>query len=465
MPELPEVEIFKRYLSQLEGLVLEQVEILNDKIIKSALGLDTLIGRQLLKVNRYAKYLILNFGDLVLVSHLRMEGKYFVYEPHTYVNKSKHDHIIFTFTNGFKLVYNDTRVFGTMEIYENDKYLQLSRLETLAAEPFTIDLGTFYNKVKKSTKYIKTLLLDQHIIAGVGNIYADEILFATNLSPLCKGNNITYDIASKLIKNAIKILNASINVGGTTIATYAVDNHSGSYQNYLQVHTKAGTSCPKCNDLIKKIQVNGRGTYYCPTCQRIPKTIIGVSGSIATGKSSFCSFLKADKYHLIECDKIVSDLYKNKAPQLFQLLDMYGLVNKGTVTKSDVRRLIFTDKKVKKELEDIIHAKVFEKIRVEIRNCQENIIFVEMPLLFEVDFQKKCQEVIVIYTSDEIQRARLKQRDQLDDSDATLIIENQSMQLTKTQKATILVENNLDLLDLKKKYLNVIKEINKKYGV
>ena len=205
--------------------------------------------------------------DYYLISHLRMEGKYFIKEPNE--NLSKHDHVTFTLNNKQELRYNDTRKFGKMHLVKKDE-LNITPIANLGLEPWDELLTPKYLKEKlNKNKAIKTLLLDQSIITGIGNIYADEILFLSKINPETKGNKLTNKNMKDIIINTKIILEKAIKAGGTTIHSYtSVDGITGLFQQELLVHGRKSESCPNCQTEILKIVVNGRGTYYCPKCQK-----------------------------------------------------------------------------------------------------------------------------------------------------------------------------------------------------
>ena len=145
----------------------------------------------------------------------------------------------------------------------------LKPYRNLGKEPKDITVEELYNSFQKSSISIKTKLLDQTTIAGIGNIYADEILFALRLNPKIPANKVSFEHTKKIINTAIEILEKSYQQGGTTIFSFESFNHQkGNYQNYLMIHNPNLKNCKICNNPIKKIKINGRGTYYCPNCQK-----------------------------------------------------------------------------------------------------------------------------------------------------------------------------------------------------
>lgn len=199
-----------------------------------------------------------------LLSHLRMEGKFFVKNKKE--QRDKHEHVVFSFTDNIELRYHDTRKFGKMYLQKKEKIENNKPLSELGLEPWDRKLTTKYLKDKLSKKPIKTELLNQSIIAGIGNIYADEILFLSKIHPEKESNKLTDKNLEDIIKYTKETLEKAIKLGGTTIKSYtSSEGVHGRFQNELLVHTKE--ICPICKNQIMKIKVGGRGTYYCPKCQ------------------------------------------------------------------------------------------------------------------------------------------------------------------------------------------------------
>ncbi|MDY0139311.1 MAG: DNA-formamidopyrimidine glycosylase [Candidatus Izemoplasmatales bacterium] len=272
MPELPEVETVKETLKNfLIGQKIRKVIAPYPNIIKDDLDSfkDKIIGQQFNDILRYGKYLLFQLDDYVLVSHLRMEGKYFI--RNSLKELSKHEHVIFELDNGKFLSYHDVRKFGTMELVFKGTEFQLESLSKLGfeANDENADINIIYEKFRKANRPVKTVLLDQTVITGLGNIYVDETLFLTKIHPQEIASHLSFDEVSNLIKNARTILNKAIALGGTTIRTYQSSlGVDGRFQNELNVHTLVGKPCPVCSTEIIKIKVGGRGTYLCPNCQK-----------------------------------------------------------------------------------------------------------------------------------------------------------------------------------------------------
>jgi len=270
MPELPEVETVKEKLkkSLLNKRIID-VKVYYDKIIANLSSLEfikTLTNQTIKDITRKGKWIIFELDSNYLLSHLRMEGKYFIKD--VTLEPIKHEHISFIF-NDFSLRYMDTRKFGRMYLLPKDDILNKKPLNELGLEPWDKNLNEEYLKIKFKNKTlpIKSLLLDQSIITGIGNIYADEILFLSRINPTRKAQKLTDIELETIISNTKKVLESAISLGGTTIRTYeSSEGVHGNFQQELFVHTK--DSCKICGTKIEKIRVGGRGTYYCPKCQK-----------------------------------------------------------------------------------------------------------------------------------------------------------------------------------------------------
>lgn len=264
MPELPEVVTVMRALKKkVVGQTIKDIDVFYNPMMADEIK-QKLIGQTILNMDNFGKYLIFHLSDYVLISHLRMEGKYYFKENLTY---GKHDHIIFHLDD-HKLIYNDVRKFGTFDLRTHENYLTIPPLKNLGKEPFDADVDEVYRLMKKRNVYVKTLLLDQTIMSGIGNIYANEILFLSKIHPMKKGVNLTKKDVKKLIDSSIKVLNDSIEKGGSSIHTFTANEVEGWYQLELLVHTKEGVPCKVCGNEIKREMLQGRSIYYCPVCQR-----------------------------------------------------------------------------------------------------------------------------------------------------------------------------------------------------
>lgn len=272
MPELPEVETVRRGLEKLIlGKKISNIDIRYSKMVKTDLAefKRELPGQVIQSMGRRGKYLIFYLSDKVLISHLRMEGKYFYYSDQ--VPERKHAHLFLRFEDGGSLVYEDVRKFGTMELLAPELLEAYFLSKKLGPEPTEqdFDLPTFQKALQKSKKTIKSHLLDQTLVAGLGNIYVDEVLWRAKIHPSRLSNSLTAQEARKVHDETIKVLGQAVEKGGSTIRTYTnAFGEDGTMQEFHQVYDKAGQACSRCGTIIEKIQLGGRGTHFCPKCQR-----------------------------------------------------------------------------------------------------------------------------------------------------------------------------------------------------
>jgi formamidopyrimidine-DNA glycosylase len=231
---------------------------------------EKLRGQKILDLSRRGKYLIFHLEDYYLLSHLRMEGKYF--DRMSGKLPGKHVHVIFKFTNGEELWYDDVRKFGSFHLYDKTTDLEATpSFRVLGVEPFSSILTADYleEKLLGKKKPIKSLLLDQSVFTGLGNIYVDEVLYRGKIHPQTQSSKLSKKELEDVVKYTQEILNRAIELKGTTIKTFSSEHGvSGLFQNELRVHTRKGEPCPACGSPIVKTKVGGRGTYFCPQCQK-----------------------------------------------------------------------------------------------------------------------------------------------------------------------------------------------------
>ncbi len=273
MPEIAEVETVRNTLKKrILNKPIKSVNVRYTKMIESNLEefKKVLVGRSFLDIKRRGKWLIFDLGDYYLLSHLRMEGKYFIKNHEEELNK--HEHVIITFTDNTDLRYHDTRKFGRMNLIKKEELATAEEIAKQGLEPGDKNLTANYlvDKFKKKRLPIKTVLLDQTIISGLGNIYANEVLFAAGIDPLKKACDVSLEEASRIVTESNRIIKAAIKMGGTTIKSYTSSlGVTGRFQQYLCVHKREGMPCLKCGTTILNMKVNGRSTYFCPKCQEV----------------------------------------------------------------------------------------------------------------------------------------------------------------------------------------------------
>lgn len=272
MPELPEVETVRRGLLKIAaGRKINAIDVFYGKTITNDVEKfrQALIGQTITTVDRRGKYLLFRFtNDLTMVSHLRMEGKYFNQSIGGPIDK--HTHVVFEFTDGSELCYHDTRKFGRMTLVKTGDEMSVGGLKTIGPEPTASDFTLPYFKsiLAKSRGKIKPFLLNQHHVAGLGNIYADEVLWMSKINPEQPANSLTDQQVVALHDNIIKELAKAIEYKGTTVHSFTnAFGDAGAFQNQLNAYGHAGDHCPRCGTKMVKIKVAHRGTTFCPHCQ------------------------------------------------------------------------------------------------------------------------------------------------------------------------------------------------------
>ena len=272
MPEKPEVVTVANTLKrQVLGKTITDCQVFWDNIIASPTVDEfkkEIVGQKILDITTRGKWLVFELSHDLLLIHLRMEGKFFFRKVGD--EKNKHEHVFFTLDDNISFRFHDVRKFGKMYLLDKKEAYTQKPLNELGYEydDSQLDENYLYQKIHSKKLPIKTLLLDQSIITGIGNIYDDEILFLSHISPLRKGYKITKKECTTIISNTRKVLNEAIQMGGTTIKSFtSSEGVHGLFQNKLSVHGRVG-ECPICGNSILKIKIGGRGTYYCPNCQK-----------------------------------------------------------------------------------------------------------------------------------------------------------------------------------------------------
>jgi len=287
MPELPEVEVVKKSLERkLKNLTIKEVFINNNKLRYKINNkeLSKIKGLKIISVRRRSKYLLINLEkNITILAHLGMTGKFFILEKNKKYktsfyyslkkNDSKHDHLTFFLSKGFKLIYNDVRKFGFIKLFESQNIYKCNHLKFLGPEPLNKDFNKnyisnyFLNKKAKA----KNLLMNQKFIAGLGNIYCNEILFLCKISPNRIVKKINKQESEKIVKFTKKIIKKSISQGGSSIKDFAsAEGESGNFQQEFNVYNREKKKCKtkKCTGIIKKISISGRSSFFCPRCQK-----------------------------------------------------------------------------------------------------------------------------------------------------------------------------------------------------
>ncbi|MCQ2753264.1 MAG: DNA-formamidopyrimidine glycosylase [Bacilli bacterium] len=396
MPELPEVETVVRALNHsIKGRTFKDVIVYHKNIIEG--NEKTFIAgvknKTINAIKRRGKFLIFDLsGPNVMIAHLRMEGKFI--PAKTIKDKTKYARIIFTFKDGSILNFDDSRCFGFLTLRDKKNYqnvLPLAKVGVEAIDP-KLNVNQVYKMIHASKRNIKETLLDQSIVSGLGNIYVDETLFQAKISPLSKAYLLSKDDVKRILKCANTILHLAIKHNGTTVSTfYWEKGHTGGFQKYLKAYGRKGKPCVNCGNPLAKIKVGGRGTTYCPHCQKRKSDhyVIGITGPISVGKSTALNVFKDNGYLTYSADEVVKRLYqkvevKEKLNRLFK-----------TNNKDQIRLLVSKSPAKLRALNHLLHPLVKEDLRMYLTTHQGNIA-VEIPLLFQADFTDLVDETLLI---------------------------------------------------------------------
>ncbi|OGX20384.1 MAG: DNA-formamidopyrimidine glycosylase [Omnitrophica WOR_2 bacterium RBG_13_44_8] len=272
MPELPEVETYRRdILRHFTGKILEHAYLGREKSSNiSCSGFEkTLSGKRLTGIKRFGKMLSFDFeDDISALVHLMVSGRYVISNERKLPDKSIQ--VAFWFEGDESLLIRYL-FLGFCRIYKTSELERCDEIRKLGIDPTSLDFSLkYFDKYLDSKKSsIKSLLLDQSFLSGIGNIYADEILFQAGISPQRKVSNLSNNERSRLYKAIIDQLRLGLKTRGATIQSYAdIYGNPGGFQDNIKVHSKMGGACVNCKSEIVKIRVGGRGTYYCPNCQK-----------------------------------------------------------------------------------------------------------------------------------------------------------------------------------------------------
>ena len=463
MPELPEVETVKRVLLPIvKDRTIKKIEVLRKSIVnnKEDEFISYYTNERFLDISRIGKFLIFHLtNDKVLISHLRMEGKYI--ELLEEDANTKYARVVFHLDNNHKLCYDDSRSFGRMIINDESNYRNEKELSKLGPEPFDVsDVSFLINRTKRMNLPIKTALLTQELITGLGNIYVDEVVFASKIHPLTPAKLIKRNEWEKIIEESKRILNAAILAGGSTIKSYHPGKDiDGNFQTSLLAYGRNGQKCVVCHTNMRFIKVNGRGTTFCPHCQiKLGKPLkVAIVGKIASGKSAVLNVFKELGYLSLSSDEIVHNLYERK--------EIQDLIIKRFKLKGDADFLTMLTEhlKVKKQdldrLEKIVHPLVKKEIESEFKKSSSPLLVAEVPLLFKAKMENMFDVIIGVDISEANQLKRLEIRDQEKSAFLKRINDLNNMFEEHRQDLDFVVDNNSDLKSLEKQTKLVINKV------
>ena len=287
MPELPEVEIVKRSLiKMINGTKIIDIKVKNKNLrykLPSKLK-SQLVNEKIYNISRRSKYLIFHFKKKLLLVHLGMTGKLLlmnkknkrIFKTSFYYDLNilpKHNHVFFTFNNGYILIYNDIRRFGFIKFYKNMDVTNINYLNKLGIEPLSkfFNLNYFKKFTENKKKNIKNLLMDQTFVSGIGNIYANEALFMSRINPTRSSKELKNKEIKKLISSLKIVLKFSILKGGSSIRDFKnISGKIGDFQRFFKVYGKENKNCSRisCKGIIKRISISSRSSFYCNICQK-----------------------------------------------------------------------------------------------------------------------------------------------------------------------------------------------------
>ena len=289
MPELPEVEVVKKSLiNKVQNLIIKKVKI-NDDRLRYRIDkniLRKIVGLKIKKIERRSKFLLFFFNkNLVMLVHFGMTGKFFFinkknikFKTSFYYNinhnkEKKHDRVVFFLNKKKKLIYNDVRKFGFIKFLNYKNYNNNLHLKNLGPEPLErlFNFIYFKNYIKGRNRVIKNVLMDQKFVSGIGNIYANEILFLSKVKPSRKVKKLQDFELRKIIHHTKKTLENAIKLGGSSIKDFSSTNgKKGSFQQHFYVYGKKGQLClnTTCRSRITKSTISNRATFLCSNCQK-----------------------------------------------------------------------------------------------------------------------------------------------------------------------------------------------------
>ena len=462
MPELPEVEtVINTIRPHIVNKEIEKIEVYYDRLIQSNLDefKTKLINQKFINVTRYGKFIFLHLtNDFVIITHLRMEGKFRFENSHNL--RKKHTSAGFFFKDGTSLAFDDTRKFGLMYLSDEANFKETKMIKKLGIEANKISENDYEFLIKKfkKNKCIKELLLDQSILAGIGNIYADEILFKTKINPFRKGNDISDEKYHEIFQASNQILNKAITLGGSTIHSFhPSEGVDGKFQETLLCYGKSGTPCPNCNTTLHKDFIGGRGTTFCPNCQ-IDKSLekgIAITGPIGSGKSTVLNYFKEKGFITYSCDEMVHKLYEKPeiSRKISQILNAPFDINNKKTTRL-ARKIMIDNPEIKKKIESYIYP-ILEKEMVLIIKNNEKPVF-EVPTLFKAHLEYLFKTIIVIEISKEQQIKNLENRN--DDINSSINL-NKDYEIKKYQDKIKIVKADGNFNNLYAQIDEIIKSI------
>ncbi|MGP1407469.1 DNA-formamidopyrimidine glycosylase [Selenomonas sp.] len=463
MPELPEVETIRRSLEKYAvGRKIADVEVLLPRTIKHLLVPEfcsRVRGQEILRLDRRGKYLMLLLasGDTLLL-HLRMTGRFYWRRFRT--PYGKHVRAIFQLDDGGWLFFEDVRTFGEIHLLSAKERERFPALLRMGPEPLTEGFRTLYLRtaLQKCGQRIKGFLLDQEKVAGLGNIYVDEALFFAGIHPLREARSLNRDEIFRLHRAVNQVIAEGIADGGTTFRDYVNgEGREGFHQQKLRVYHREGEPCLVCGTAIEKIRVVGRGTRFCPHCQPLhdgKAMLVGLTGGIASGKSTVSRRLLKLGAKVIDTDKIAHALAKPHQPLWKIYLEHFGktiLDENDCLCREKIAACVFSDPEERRWIDGAAHPLIAEAVKKKIAAFEkkgERILFLDVPLLFEAEWNRMVDRIWLVYVSEDVQIARLMKRNGYTKEAAKARIRSQFPLREKRRRADCIIENDGTLKEM-----------------
>lgn len=457
MPEAPEVETIRRVLKPLvKDKTIKDARVVYDKLLVGTTSDEfraAIRGQKILDIVRWGKYLIFMLENNVVISHLRMEGRYYYAAREISPDDPRYKSVsaVFSFTDGTFLTYCDSRKFGKMYLSTEKQYMSTPPLAKLGVSPFQAS-GTYLRAFCENRRVpIKRLLLDQTILCGIGNIYADESLFAARVNPMTPAHLLSTKRCDELAAAINSVLRAAIEKGGTTVKSFeAAEGVTGRFQEELNVYGREGKPCRVCGSPIVKTRVDGRGTCFCPRCQAktLPKNarVVGVTGLIGAGKSTVSDIFSRNGYQLIDADALAKkalDIGTAAYKKTIKTFSNDILNDDKTINRRALREKVAGNEELIKKLDAIIHPFVIRETKKIIAASPQGKFVLDVPLLFETKMNELCDIVVFVNIAQKVRRQRLIARGTMPLKDAAKLNKRVLSAAYKIARADYIIDNSL----------------------
>ncbi|HHV55653.1 MAG TPA: bifunctional DNA-formamidopyrimidine glycosylase/DNA-(apurinic or apyrimidinic site) lyase [Firmicutes bacterium] len=504
MPELPEVETIRRTLApRVTGKIVGSVQVLEPRLLRYAPGLSperlagTVRGRRLDAPGRRGKYLLLPLvpGPECLLIHLGMTGRLLAVpaaDGSSVPGRPAFEHLALKLDfedEGTGLQLIDPRKFSFLDLIRPGRYDGPPGFSRLGPEPLSPawTAEQLAASLKQRRAPIKSVLLDQRVVAGLGNIYTDEALFRAGLHPAREARELDRQEVGRLYTAIREVLAEAIAAGGTTFRDYRdAQGRTGEFVRRLRVYGREGKPCPVCGATIERLQVGGRSARFCPCCQARPRgpapparknvaaapaggatgaatpergdgpavtgqqpstLVVGLTGGMASGKSAVLRFFREAGARTVDADAIVEELEQPGQPVYQAIVAAFGpefVSEDGSLDKKRLAGLVFARPAARKKLEEIVHPAVLERLRQEMERARTDgvaLLVVEVPLLYELGLEGWFDAVVVVTAPEEQQVERMVVRDHIDANEARNRLCAQMPLASKVKRADWVIDN------------------------